>query len=59
MDIGKLHYFLGVSVQQSPDSGKTWVGQPAYIQNILKKFGFEYFKLYQMGSKLEKPTDES
>ncbi len=40
-DLGYLHYFLGVGVQQSPDSGKTWVGQPVYIQNILKKFGFE------------------
>ena len=38
-DMGKLSYFLGVNVQQH--SGKTWIGQPAYTQDLIKRFGME------------------
>ena len=41
-DLGELHYFLGVRIEQNLNkSGYTWIGQPAYIQNVLNKFGFE------------------
>ena len=43
-DMGELHYFLGVSVKQSYDTGKIWIGQPAYTQAAIKKFGLEHCK---------------
>ena len=63
-DLGELHYFLGVSDQQNFNkSSYTWIGQPACIQNVLKKFGFEQCKavntLVASGTKLLKATDES
>ncbi len=62
-DLGDLHYYLGVNVQQSPDSEKILDWSTSYIQNILEKFGFEKCKLtstpVSVGSKLEKATDES
>lgn len=36
-DLGPLHHFLGVTVAQ--DSGKLWIGQPAFTERILQKFG--------------------
>lgn len=41
-DMGELHYFLGVSVQQH--SEEIWIGQPAYTQVIIKKFQMEHCK---------------
>ena len=62
-DLGELHYFLGVSVKQSSESGHTWICQPAYIQSILKKFGLEQRKPANTpvtpGTKLLKVTNES
>ena len=63
-DLGELHYFLGVSIKQNfNESGYTWMCQPAYIQNVLNKFGFEQCKSVNTpvasGTKLLKATDES
>ena len=43
-DIGELHYFLGVSVKQNPETGKIWISQQAYTEAVLKKFGMENSK---------------
>ena len=40
-DMGELHYFLGVKVVQDPTKSQIWIGQPSYIENVLKKFGME------------------
>ena len=40
--MGKLHYFVGVSVQQCAEG--LWIGQPAYAQVVVKKFGMEHCK---------------
>ena len=40
VDMGPLHYFLGVKVIQS-ENGKIWIGQPSYIQSVLSKFKME------------------
>ncbi|KAK3895615.1 hypothetical protein Pcinc_000538 [Petrolisthes cinctipes] len=40
-DLGELQYFLGVKVVQDTVKGQIWIGQPLYIENILKKFGME------------------
>ena len=62
-DLGKLHYFLGVKVVQDQGSKKVWIGQPAYVESILQKFGMENAKPVNTpvdtGSKLVKSTDES
>ena len=39
-NMGKLHHFLGVKITY-PESGKIWIGQPAYTEEILKKFQME------------------
>ena len=56
-DLGELHYLVGII-----KSGYTWIGQPAYIQNVLNKFGFERCKAVNTpvasGTKLLKTTDE-
>ena len=60
-DMGELHYFLEVSVRQH--SERTWIGQPAYTQAVLKKFGMENCEPARTpvssGLKLLKATDES
>ncbi len=38
-DLGKLHYFLGIQVQQSPQG--VWIGQQKYAEDILRKFSME------------------
>ena len=40
VDMGPLHYFLGVKVIQS-ENGSVWIGQPSYIQSVLNKFKME------------------
>ena len=39
VDMGPLHYFLGVKVVQN-DHG-VWIGQPSYIRELLRKFRME------------------
>lgn len=41
-DMGKLHYFLGVKVVQ--DEAGVWIGQPAYAESILQRFGMDHAK---------------
>lgn len=36
-DLGKLTYFLGMSVVQNQEELTTWVGQPAYIEKLLER----------------------
>ena len=38
-DMGKLHYFLGTKILQDEKSMNIWIGQPAYTNKLLKKFG--------------------
>ena len=40
VDMGPLHYFLGVKVKQN-EKGDVWIGQPSYIQTLLRKFRME------------------
>ena len=42
--MGKLHYFLGMKVVQDKKTGNIWIGQPAYTENLLKKFGMDTSK---------------
>ncbi len=59
-DMGELHYFLGVSVEQNTETSDTWIGQPAYTQAVIKKFGLENSKpVSTPGTKLLKASDES
>ena len=50
VDLGKqfylnyMHYFLGVRVKQNSETGKTWIGQQAYTEAVIKKFGMEHCK---------------
>ena len=44
IDMGGLHYFLGVNVKQNLETGKIWIGQSFYAQTVLKKFGLENCK---------------
>ena len=37
-DIGKLRYFLGMSIIQDDDCKSVWIGQPRYTVNILTKY---------------------
>ncbi len=39
-DMGRLAYFLGVSVDQESKS-HVWVGQPAYTQKVLERFNMD------------------
>ena len=38
-DLGKLRYFLGMSIVQNQEGKVTWMGQPTYIQKLLTKIG--------------------
>ena len=40
-DMGKLHYFLGMKVLQNEKNGTVWIGQPAYMEKLLNKFGMQ------------------
>ena len=61
-DMGKLHYFLGMNIQQDEKTGNVWIGQPAYVESILKKFGMNNSKLVSTpidpNTKLTKITDD-
>ena len=46
-DLGELHYFLGVKVIQNQKNRTVWIGQQAYAEDILKKFGMEDAKPVQ------------
>ena len=61
-DLGKLHYFLGMKIIQDEKTGKVWIGQPAYTESVLQKFGMENSKPVRTpvdtGTKLVKATDD-
>ncbi len=40
-DMGKLHHFLGMKIVQDEATGKIWMGQPAYTESLLQRFGME------------------
>ena len=43
-DMEKLHYFLRMNILQDEKTGNVWIGQPAYVESILKKFGMDNSK---------------
>lgn len=59
-DLGKLNYFLGVSVVQ--DNDKIFINQTNFSLSLLKKFGLDNAKPVStpadVGNLLEKATDE-
>ena len=61
-DMGKLHYFLGMNILQDEKTGNIWIGQPAYVESILKKFGMNNSKPVSTpidpNTKLIKATDD-
>ena len=61
-DMGKLHYFLGMNILQDEKTGNVWIGQPAYVESILKKFGMDNSKPVSTpidpSTKLTKATDD-
>jgi hypothetical protein len=42
-DMGELHYFLGMKIQLDK-TGDVWIGQPAYAESLLRKFGMSEAK---------------
>ena len=60
-DLGKLHHFLGMKIVHDKTTGNVWVGQQAYTENLLKKFGMESAKPVatpvENSTKLVKATD--
>ena len=38
-DLGKLSYFLSMSIVQNQEEGETWIGQPTYTEKLLTKMG--------------------
>ena len=38
-DLGKLRFFLGISIIQKPEEKETWMGQPAYMERLLMEHG--------------------
>ena len=43
-DLGKLTYFLGMKVEQDLEEHQTWIGQPAFIERLLKEFKMDESK---------------
>ena len=62
-DMGELHHFLGVKVVQDHEKGSVWIGQPAYAESLLEKFGMKDSKPVKTpvstSSKLVKATDNN
>ena len=60
-DMGKLHHFGGVKITY-PESEKIWIGQPAYTEEILKKFQRENSRPSTIpidtGARLTKATEK-
>ena len=40
-DMDRLHHFLGMKIVQDDTTGRVWIGQPAYTEALLKKFGMD------------------
>ena len=62
-DMGALHYFLGVRIIQDQTNGKNWIGQQAYTEGLLQRFGMENAKPVStpvdVGTKLVKAIEET
>lgn len=57
--MGELHHFLGMTIVQDQEKKSVWIGQPAYTENLLKKFGMQDCKpVSTISSKLMTATDE-
>ena len=61
-DMGRLHYFLGMKILQDEQTGNVWIGQPVYVESVLKKFGMDNSKPVSTpidpSTKLTKATDD-
>ena len=44
-DLGKLSYFLGMSIIHNHEEKETWIGQPAYTEKLLSKMGMSNCKV--------------
>ncbi len=40
-NVGKLHHFLGMKIIQDESSGDVWIGQPAYTDKVIRKYGMQ------------------
>ena len=61
-NMGKLYYFLGTTVLHDEKSESIWIGQPAYTNNLLNRFGMQDCKAVSrpvdISTKLVKATSE-
>ena len=61
-DMGELHYFLGLKVDQDQETGNVWNGQKSYTENILRRVGMENCKAIRTpvdaSTKLLKAVDD-
>ena len=59
-DMGKLHHFVGIKINYL-NSGNIWIGQPAYVSKVRKKFEMDNSKPVgtpaEIGIKLVKAKD--
>ena len=59
--MGKLHHFVGIKINYL-NSGNIWIGQPAYVRKVLKKFEMDNSKpvgtLVEITTKLVKTKDD-
>ena len=61
-DLGKLSYFLGMSIIQNKEENKIWMGQPMYTGKILTKMDMDNCKPVKTpvdpGNRLVKATED-
>ena len=61
-DLGKLSYFLGMSIIQNKEENKIWMGQPMYTEKILTKMDMDNCKPVKTpvdpGNRLVKATED-
>ena len=43
-DLGRLHFFLGMKIVEDASTGDIWMGQPAYLEKVVEKFGMKEAK---------------
>ena len=62
IDQGEAHFILGMSIRRGRKSQTLSIGQPSYIESILKRFGMENCKpistLLEVGKKFQKMSDD-
>ena len=61
-DLGKLRYFLGMSVIQDQEKKESWIGQPKYVERLLTEMGMSDCKPVKTpvdtGNRLVKATED-